>query len=83
MNAASQRWVTTRVIPSPAMPSEVEWFVSSIAEPPQPQPAGPALHRTVEEDLDRLVELPLGEHADAYDRIHQRLKIALADIDDA
>jgi hypothetical protein len=34
-------------------------------------------------DLDRLAELDLAEHPDAYQRIHAELQDALAAIDDA
>lgn len=57
--------------------------MSSSAKPQQAQPPGPDPLRTVAEAADRLAGLPLEEHADVYERIHMRLRDALADIDDA
>lgn len=36
-----------------------------------------------QDDLERVRDLPLAEHADAYQRLHERLQEVLAAIDNA
>jgi hypothetical protein len=46
---------------------------------PEPGPAGPILAHL--DALDGLDSRPLGEHADIYQGVHEKLQAALAEID--
>lgn len=67
------------------MCAEKGQLVSSDDSPPAESPAGTDAVAALKDTavLDGIEERPLAEHADVYEALHEQLRAALAEIDNA